>query len=129
MLWLRRVEQPGRGVEIGPARRDEARLDRARTARAAAVGARCGGFLSDGFDDVGFGVPDTFGGFAHTPTLSKLRDQGISVILISHRVPDVFGVSDRIAVLRRGELVCSKRADRSSPEEVTGLITGAIEAA
>ena len=29
-------------------------------------------------DDVGFGVPDTFGGFAHTPTLSKLRDQGIS---------------------------------------------------
>lgn len=29
-------------------------------------------------DDVGFGVPETFGGFAHTPTLSKLRDQGIS---------------------------------------------------
>jgi hypothetical protein len=24
-------------------------------------------------DDVGFGTPDTFGGFAHTPTLSKLR--------------------------------------------------------
>lgn len=29
-------------------------------------------------DDVGFGTPDTFGGFAHTPTLSKLRDEGIS---------------------------------------------------
>ncbi len=29
-------------------------------------------------DDVGFGTPDTFGGFAHTPTLSKLREQGIS---------------------------------------------------
>jgi arylsulfatase len=29
-------------------------------------------------DDVGFGVPDTFGGFAHTPTLTKLRDEGIS---------------------------------------------------
>ncbi len=28
-------------------------------------------------DDAGFGVPDTFGGFAHTPTLSKLGDQGI----------------------------------------------------
>ena len=28
-------------------------------------------------DDSGFGVPDTFGGFAHTPTLSKLRDEGI----------------------------------------------------
>jgi arylsulfatase len=29
-------------------------------------------------DDAGFGVPDTFGGFAHTPTLSRLRDKGIS---------------------------------------------------
>ncbi len=29
-------------------------------------------------DDAGFGVPDTFGGFAHTPTLSRLRDEGIS---------------------------------------------------
>ncbi len=29
-------------------------------------------------DDAGFGVPDTFGGFAHTPTLSKLRNEGIS---------------------------------------------------
>ena len=29
-------------------------------------------------DDAGFGVPDTFGGFAHTPTLTKLRDEGIS---------------------------------------------------
>jgi arylsulfatase A-like enzyme len=29
-------------------------------------------------DDAGYGTPDTFGGFAHTPTLSKLRDEGIS---------------------------------------------------
>ena len=29
-------------------------------------------------DDVGFGVPDTFGGFAHTPTLSRLAKDGIS---------------------------------------------------
>ncbi|MEM5471386.1 ATP-binding cassette domain-containing protein [Hoeflea sp. AS60] len=61
--------------------------------------------------------------------IRRLRDRGISVILISHRMPDVFSVSDRIAVLRRGELVCSKSASHSSPEEVTGLITGAIEAA
>ena len=29
-------------------------------------------------DDAGFGTPDTFGGFAHTPTMSKLRDEGIA---------------------------------------------------
>lgn len=61
--------------------------------------------------------------------IRRLRDHGISVILISHRMPDVFGVSDRIAVLRRGELVANKKATQSSPEEVTGLITGAIEKA
>ncbi len=61
--------------------------------------------------------------------IRRLRDQGMSVILISHRMPDVFAVSDRIAVLRRGRLVASKRVGSSSPEEVTGLITGAIETA
>lgn len=59
--------------------------------------------------------------------IRRLRDQGISVILISHRMPDVFGVADKIAVLRRGELVAHKPTADSSPEEVTGLITGAIE--
>jgi arylsulfatase len=29
-------------------------------------------------DDVGFGIPDTFGGYAHTPTLSALADEGIA---------------------------------------------------
>jgi simple sugar transport system ATP-binding protein len=59
--------------------------------------------------------------------IRNLRDQGIAVILVSHRMPDVFDVCDRIAVLRRGRLVANKRIADSSPEEVTGLITGAIE--
>jgi simple sugar transport system ATP-binding protein len=61
--------------------------------------------------------------------IRRLRDRGISVLLISHRMPDVFAVCDSIAVLRRGRLVASKSAAASSPEEVTGLITGAIESA
>ena len=56
-----------------------------------------------------------------------LRDQGIVVVLISHRMPDVFSVADRIIVLRRGRKVADKKIAASSPEEVTGLITGAIE--
>jgi len=58
--------------------------------------------------------------------IRRLRDHGITVILISHRMPDVFAVSDRVIVLRRGELVADKPAADSSPQEVTGLITGAI---
>jgi simple sugar transport system ATP-binding protein len=42
-------------------------------------------------------------------------------------MPDVFAVSDRIMVLRRGVKVADKPVSASSPEEVTGLITGAIE--
>jgi simple sugar transport system ATP-binding protein len=61
--------------------------------------------------------------------IRHLRDHGIAVVLISHRMPDVFEVADRIAVLRRGRMVASKKASASSPEEITGLITGAIEVA
>jgi simple sugar transport system ATP-binding protein len=59
--------------------------------------------------------------------IRHLRDQGLAVVLISHRMPDVFSVGDRVIVLRRGRKVADKRIADSSPEEVTGLITGAIE--
>ena len=61
--------------------------------------------------------------------IRHLRDGGIAVVLISHRMPDVFAVADRILVLRRGTKVADKPISDSSPEEVTGLITGAIERA
>jgi simple sugar transport system ATP-binding protein len=59
--------------------------------------------------------------------IRRLRDQGIAVVLISHRMPDVFDVADRVIVMRRGRKVADKQIAKSSPEEVTGLITGAIE--
>ena len=58
--------------------------------------------------------------------IRRLRDQGITVVLISHRMPDVFTVADRVIVLRRGRKVADRPIAKSSPEEVTGLITGAI---
>ena len=61
--------------------------------------------------------------------IRRLRDQGLAIVLISHRMPDVFDVADRIVVLRRGRKVADKAIAASSPEEVTGLITGAIQTA
>lgn len=61
--------------------------------------------------------------------IRQLRDKGIAVVLISHRMPDVFTVADRVIVMRRGRKVADKKIAASSPEEVTGLITGAIELA
>jgi simple sugar transport system ATP-binding protein len=59
--------------------------------------------------------------------IRELRGKGIAVVLISHRMPDVFDVADRVIVMRRGRKVADKKIAASSPEEVTGLITGAIE--
>ena len=59
--------------------------------------------------------------------INRLKDTGHAVILVSHRMPDVFEVCDRVAVLRRGHKVADKRISETSPEEVTGLIIGAIE--
>ncbi len=61
--------------------------------------------------------------------IHRLKEQGIAVILISHRMPDIFAVCDRVVVMRRGEKKADKPVGETSPEEVTALITGAKEAA
>lgn len=61
--------------------------------------------------------------------IRRLKHAGIAVMLISHRMPDVFDVCDRVVVMRRGRKVADKLLATTSPEEVTGLITGALEAA
>jgi simple sugar transport system ATP-binding protein len=61
--------------------------------------------------------------------IRRLKHAGIAVMLISHRMPDVFDVCDRVVVMRRGRKVADKAISATSPEEVTGLITGALEAA
>ena len=61
--------------------------------------------------------------------IERMKARGVSVMLVSHRMPDVFAVCDRIIVMRRGSKVADKQTALTSPEEVTGLITGAIRAA
>ncbi len=61
--------------------------------------------------------------------IRRLKGQGVAIMLVSHRMPDVFTVCDRIVVVRRGVKVADKRTADTSPEEITGLITGAIHAA
>jgi len=61
--------------------------------------------------------------------IHRLKEQGVAVMLISHRMPDVFAVCDRVVVMRRGEKRADKPIRDTSPEEVTALITGAQEMA
>ena len=62
--------------------------------------------------------------------IHRLKSQGVAVMLISHRMPDVFAVCDRIIVMRRGtrRLLTSQRP-KHRLKKSQGLITGAIRAA
>ena len=59
--------------------------------------------------------------------IRRLKASGLAVILISHRMPDIFAVCDRVIVLRRGSKVADLPIASTNAEEITGLITGAIE--
>ena len=59
--------------------------------------------------------------------ISRLREAGIAVVLVSHRMQDIFAVCDTVAVLRRGHLVARTALADTTAEEVTALITGAVQ--
>ncbi|MFK7763917.1 MAG: ATP-binding cassette domain-containing protein [Roseobacter sp.] len=61
--------------------------------------------------------------------IQTLKAQGLAVILISHSLDDVFEVSDRVHVQRRGQCAGVVMTKDSSTQEVLGLIVGAEEAA
>ena len=59
--------------------------------------------------------------------IRKLRDQGVPVILITHTLPDVFAVTDRITVMHRGRKVTEKRTADTSTEELVHYMVGALD--
>ncbi|MDR7417218.1 MAG: ATP-binding cassette domain-containing protein, partial [Armatimonadota bacterium] len=58
----------------------------------------------------------------------RLRDEGKSVLLISHSMPDIFAVCDRIVVLRRGLKVGERQTAQTTEEEIVRMMMG-VEAA
>ena len=60
--------------------------------------------------------------------VERLRDRGTAVLYVSHRLPEVFRVSDRITVLRDGHLVANLRtADSDIDEVVTHMLGRRLE--
>ncbi len=60
-------------------------------------------------------------------TIKRVRDKGIAVVLISHSMPAVLEVADRIQVLRLGTRVASMAAKGTTVEELVGAMTGALD--
>ncbi len=57
--------------------------------------------------------------------IRRLREQGVPVILISHTLPDVFAVTDRIVVMHRGRKVTEKRTAETNTQEIVEYMVGA----
>jgi len=52
------------------------------------------------------------------------KESGTCVIFVSHRLNEVFAMSDRIVVLRNGKLVQVLRTAETNPDEITTLMIG-----
>ena len=59
--------------------------------------------------------------------IRRVRDRGVSVVLVSHNMPEVLAVADRIEVLRMGRRVASYTAAQTSVDELVGAMTGSLE--
>lgn len=61
--------------------------------------------------------------------VQRLADQGLAVVIISHNLHDVFEVTDRIGVLRLGQMVAYYRTSDTNQQEIVEAITaGALQA-
>jgi simple sugar transport system ATP-binding protein len=58
--------------------------------------------------------------------IRRVRDTGLAVVLISHNMPEVMEVSDRVEVLRLGRRVARFTTSGTTMEELVGAMTGAL---
>jgi ABC-type sugar transport system ATPase subunit len=58
--------------------------------------------------------------------IRRLRDRGTAILLVSHSLDQVFGLADRICVLRRGKQVGIRTAAQTTGEEIVAMITGLV---
>jgi simple sugar transport system ATP-binding protein len=56
--------------------------------------------------------------------LRSLKEQGKTVILITHKLREIMAITDRVSVMRRGEMVATVETTNTSPPELAELMVG-----
>ena len=56
--------------------------------------------------------------------VNNLKKKGTSFIFISHKMPEIFRLSDRYTVFRNGEFIGSGKINETTPEQVTRMMIG-----
>lgn len=57
--------------------------------------------------------------------VTRLKERGIGIIIITHQLHDVFSVSDRLVVMRRGTKIGERETKQTNTDEIVSLIIGA----
>ncbi|MEX0859567.1 MAG: ABC transporter ATP-binding protein [Cucumibacter sp.] len=56
--------------------------------------------------------------------LNQLREQGKTIILITHKLREIMAITDAVSVMRRGAMVGTLETSHTSPEELAELMVG-----
>ncbi|MCP1110355.1 sugar ABC transporter ATP-binding protein [Ohessyouella blattaphilus] len=56
--------------------------------------------------------------------VARLKEQGIAIIYISHRMEEIFEISQKVSVLRDGKYVDTKKIEQTSREDLISLMVG-----
>lgn len=56
--------------------------------------------------------------------LRAMRADGKAVVIITHKMHEVMGLSDRVAVLRKGEYIGTLNTAETNPQELTEMMVG-----
>ena len=56
--------------------------------------------------------------------LRALREQGVTILLITHKLKEIMAITDDVSVMRGGEMVAHLETARTSPAELAELMVG-----
>ena len=56
--------------------------------------------------------------------LNSLRSQGVTVLLITHKLKEIMAITDNVSVMRAGQMVAHRETAQTSPEELAELMVG-----
>jgi ribose transport system ATP-binding protein len=56
--------------------------------------------------------------------IANLRDGGTSIVFVSHKLDEVFAISDRVTVFRDGRSVGTRAIGKTSPQEIVSMLVG-----
>lgn len=57
-------------------------------------------------------------------TLRSMKEQGYSIIFITHKLKEIMEVADRVTVLRKGRRVCTRKTSECTEQELASLMVG-----